>query len=127
MARASSGVLSPTAAQGPQDSVPASQPPHGPEALRQLDVESAAESSAASGYGISYAAVPGHPGHVLIEAANDADLLVVASRGSGGFLGLHLGSVTNYCINHARCPVAVIPVHKAAHGHRHGPLSSVAR
>ena len=58
---------------------------------------------------VTKAAVSGHAGKVLIEAAEGADLLVVARRGMGGFLGLHLGSVSNYCIHHSPCPVAVIP------------------
>jgi nucleotide-binding universal stress UspA family protein len=52
----------------------------------------------------------GHPGHVLMELTEDADLLVVGARGHGGFLSLVLGSVSNYAVHHARCPVVVVPV-----------------
>ena len=48
------------------------------------------------------------PSAVILKAAKDADLVVVGSRGHGGFLGLHLGSVSTQVVNHAPCPVLVI-------------------
>lgn len=51
----------------------------------------------------------GNPGHVLVEHAAEADLLVVGTRGQGGFLGLLLGSVAEYCLHNASCPLALVP------------------
>jgi len=54
-------------------------------------------------------AVEGHPAQVLLHAVTPADVLVVGSRGHGGVTGALLGSVTQHVVNHARCPVVVIP------------------
>lgn len=51
----------------------------------------------------------GHPARALVAASEGAGLVVVGSRGHGGFVGLMLGSVSQYCVTHARCPVIVLP------------------
>ncbi|HUE06978.1 MAG TPA: universal stress protein [Acidimicrobiales bacterium] len=51
--------------------------------------------------------VQGHPAPVLVEASKGADLLVVGSRGHGEFVGMVIGSVSEYCAEHAHCPVLV--------------------
>ena len=44
----------------------------------------------------------------LVDAAKDAELLVVGSHGAGGFSSLLLGSVSQQCAQHAPCPVAIV-------------------
>ena len=48
------------------------------------------------------------PGPALVAASDPADLLVVGSRGLGGFEGLVMGSVSQYCARHASCTVVVV-------------------
>jgi nucleotide-binding universal stress UspA family protein len=50
----------------------------------------------------------GNAAQVLLDAAAGADLLVVGSRGHGGFAEALLGSTGQHCVHHATCPVVVI-------------------
>lgn len=50
----------------------------------------------------------GHPAEVLLTAASGAELLVVGSRGHGGFASALTGSVSMCCVLHAHCPVLVV-------------------
>lgn len=49
-----------------------------------------------------------HPVAALLEASTQARLLVVGSRGHGGFVGLLLGSTSRELLRHAKCPVMVV-------------------
>lgn len=51
--------------------------------------------------------VDGDAAEVLIERSQGADMLVLGTRGRGGFTGLLLGSVSQKCAHHATCPVLI--------------------
>ena len=53
--------------------------------------------------------VEGDPAETLCQQADNADLLVVGSRGHGAFGGLLLGSVSSKCAHHCRRPVLIVP------------------
>ncbi len=56
----------------------------------------------------------GQPAQVLIEEGKNAQMLIVGSRGHGGFKGMLLGSVSSACAAHASCPVLVVHPDNAA-------------
>jgi nucleotide-binding universal stress UspA family protein len=62
-----------------------------------------------AGVDIERRVVEGTPAEVLLGRLVEADLLVVGSRGLGGFRGLLLGSVSQQCVLHATRPVVVVP------------------
>jgi nucleotide-binding universal stress UspA family protein len=72
-------------------------------------LERALEDVASAGVEVEAQAIEGKAARILIEAAADAELLVIGSRGLGGFAGLLLGSVSQQCAHHAPCPVVIVP------------------
>jgi nucleotide-binding universal stress UspA family protein len=67
------------------------------------------DQAGTSGVSVTPIVREGQPADVLAAEAHGADLLVVGSRGRGGFKGLLLGSVSQQCAHHAPCPVAIVP------------------
>lgn len=60
------------------------------------------------GVSVQIEAVAGSPAKALIKLSGEADLLVVGTRGHGGFRGMLLGSVSQHLTAHARCAVTVV-------------------
>lgn len=81
------------------------------EKAAQDALDKSLEEAGSSTAGVSVTPVlhKGHPADVLVAEARGADLLVVGSRGRGGFKGLLLGSVSQQCAHHAACPVTIVP------------------
>jgi nucleotide-binding universal stress UspA family protein len=77
-------------------------------AAAELDAIVAEAAPGAGGFGVEKRVEQGDPATVLIDQSRDADLLVVGSRGHGGFASLLLGSVSQVCAQHAACPVVIV-------------------
>jgi nucleotide-binding universal stress UspA family protein len=61
---------------------------------------------------ITVRAISGFPAKELIDESRDADLVVLGSRGAGGFAKLVVGSVSSQVVGHAHCPVVVVPTER---------------
>jgi nucleotide-binding universal stress UspA family protein len=86
------------------------------DARKALDAAISEEVDPADRHRVTAQIINGHPANVLLKAAAGADLLVVGSRGHGAFADALLGSVGQYCMHHAHCPVLIVrgEPHRAA-------------
>jgi nucleotide-binding universal stress UspA family protein len=73
-----------------------------------LDAILAEVAENVNGVALERRVVEGAPAPVLVDESRKGDLLVVGSRGHGGFAGLLLGSVSQQCAHHAACPVVIV-------------------
>ena len=78
------------------------------QAAEELVVKVTSQLGDAQPASVKVSAVNGFPAQELIEASRDADLVVIGSRGSGGFARLMMGSVSSQVVHHAHCPVVVV-------------------
>jgi len=83
------------------------------EEIRKAAYEAVSKAAAALGdqqpKSVTVTAINGFPAKTLIETSAGADLMVVGSRGGGGFGELFLGSICSQVVHHAKCPVVVVP------------------
>lgn len=82
------------------------------EAETRRMAESVVSESESSGVEIEAVIGQGLAAPTLLAEAKKADLLVVGSRGLGGFRGLLLGSVSQQCALHSPCPIVIVPRHR---------------
>jgi nucleotide-binding universal stress UspA family protein len=78
-------------------------------AAQETIAKTAAELGQSQPPSVTVRAVHGFPVNELIEASRDAELVVLGSRGAGGFARLTLGSVSSQVVQHAHGPVVVVP------------------
>jgi nucleotide-binding universal stress UspA family protein len=76
--------------------------------IAETIVEDAVAGVSAAGVEVERRLVEGSPGDALVDAARDADLLVVGSHGRGSLASALLGSVSHHVLKHAPCPVVVV-------------------
>src|SRR5215469_14329702 len=79
------------------------------QAAEELTAKALSQLGDAQPSSVTVRAIIGFPAEELIEASRTADLMVVGSRGAGGFARLLIGSVSGQVVQHAHCPVVVVP------------------
>lgn len=82
---------------------------HAEHAVEEAVAKSASNITGPQPPSISVKVFTGFPAQALVDASHGADLVVVGSRGAGGFATLLVGSVSNQVAHHAVCPVVIVP------------------
>lgn len=82
---------------------------HARQAVEEAVAKAASNITGPQPQSVSVDVFTGFPAQALADASRDADLVVVGSRGSGGFATLLLGSVSSQLAHHAACPVVIVP------------------
>jgi len=78
-------------------------------AAEEMTLKATSQLNGAQPSSVTVRAISGFPVQELIEASRTAGLMVVGSRGAGGFARLMIGSVSSQVVHHAHCPVVVVP------------------
>jgi nucleotide-binding universal stress UspA family protein len=78
------------------------------QAAEEMTVKVTSQLGEARPASVTVRAISGFPSKELIDASREADLLVVGSRGAGGFARLMVGSTSDQVMHHAHCPVVVV-------------------
>jgi nucleotide-binding universal stress UspA family protein len=79
------------------------------QAAEEAVAKAAGELGESQPASVTVKAVNGFAAQELINASREADLIVVGSRGAGGFISLLLGSISSQVVQHASCPVVTVP------------------
>ena len=79
------------------------------QAAEEMVVKAISQLGVAQSPSVTVRAISGFPVQELIEASRTSDLVVVGSRGAGGFARLLVGSVSSQVVHYAHCPVVVVP------------------
>jgi nucleotide-binding universal stress UspA family protein len=77
--------------------------------VRDAIAKSASEIGGAQPPSVAVTVFIGFPAQALIDASRTADLIVIGSRGAGGFEHLLVGSISSQVVHHAACPVVIVP------------------
>ena len=79
------------------------------QAAEEMTLKVTSQLGTAKPSSVTVRTISGFPAQALIDASRTADLLVVGSRGAGGFARLMIGSVSSQVVHHAHCPAVVVP------------------